>query len=56
MRNWEVGAIGEEVVEALVEDAIAPSSLKLAVDSESEEQIPEPGGVQDVRVEQRDWA
>jgi hypothetical protein len=55
-RGREIGAIDQEVVEALIEDALAPVGLELAVDGQPEQEVPQPGGVEDVRVEQRNLA
>ena len=50
----EVGTVGQQVVEAFVEDPAGPSSLVLAVDGQTDQQIPQRRRVQDVRVQNGD--
>jgi len=50
----QVGSIGDEVAEAFIQDPFAPTSVVEAGDRKADQEIPQPSGVQDVRVEHRD--
>jgi len=49
----QVGSIVDDVVEALIQDPFRPARLEEAGDGKADQKIPQPSGVQDVRVEHR---